>query len=807
MATRLTVGPGELHRCATAALQAEVSGGVTCQLLPGVYRESLEILSGTGPLEIVGAGPGLTELRGDAPLSGLDWTLSPRHNSGGIYWATLPPGELRTPGVQQAFLDDEWLPEARYPNTDIHKVLKLTSWGFCGKGSAHGYCKDRPDAWSDLAKQHVNWTGALATLSLGTRYATWTRRVTQHTKSSFHYYPGSLGPGPGTADAAKPGGRYFLSGVLGALDSPGEFFIDEDSWTAYVWARDSQPPAARASLKVRSFCVDTARAGVTLANLSFFGCTFRLRNCSACRVADLNLTYPSYNRDVHLRDVQPFGSGPPPNITLLEGDGNTLERVAIRYSNTAGLKVVGSHNTLSELLIRDTDWLGTLDYPPLEIGFGNDCDSPEIRKANRSGCRDVPPFPGWSVAAAEAAAEQAEAEAEQAEAERAALLGASAAADSPGGARPQPQPQPAGLRMYPRNPHGTNNTVRRCTVANSGNAGIVTSQLSNEVSYCDVHGVGTIGKDDAGLHADNSRAPCGAGGVHCVKEWHHNWVHDCYAKCMRGDDFTKNLSMHHNVVFDCGEPTSDGGGQSFGVVLKGDYNKFYANTVLKTAQADVVLATGEEGPNHFSVIVNNVASRWSGKKGPTPPSPQQKAHGNWGGNVETGVSTGLFVDFDGYDFRPKPSSAAVGKGVLHPPEVDGPSGTRPDAGAYQSSDTAPWRAGCTFSSLCAAGSAPPPPAACDPPGGAGWACRRKSYCGPKESYYFSGQLSLAACSARCEANSSGCRCFDHVDAAGDELVEKAEGAPSPTCRLHASGQDIVTNAVSSYTAYWRNVTH
>ena len=37
---------------------------------------------------------------------------------------------------------------------------------------------------------------------------------------------------------------------------------------------------------------------------------------------------------------------------------------------------------------------------------------------------------------------------------------------------------------------------------------------------------------------------------------------------MRGDDFTKNLSMHHNVIFNCGTPVGDGAGQSFGVVLK-----------------------------------------------------------------------------------------------------------------------------------------------------------------------------------------------------------------------------------------------
>jgi hypothetical protein len=134
------------------------------------------------------------------------------------------------------------------------------------------------------------------------------------------------------------------------------------------------------------------------------------------------------------------------------------------------------------------------------------------------------------------------------------------------------------------------------------------------------------------VHADNSRAPgcrpAAANLSRCRKIWHHNWVHDCAAKCMRGDDFTTGLAMHHNVIFNCGMPVSDGQGQSFGVVLKGDHNRFYANTVFKTAQADVVLATGPEGPNHFTVAVNNIARRWSGKKGPHPPSPQQRSRGN-----------------------------------------------------------------------------------------------------------------------------------------------------------------------------------
>ena len=138
---------------------------------------------------------------------------------------------------------------------------------------------------------------------------------------------------------------------------------------------------------------------------------------------------------------------------------------------------------------------------------------------------------------------------------------------------------------------------------------------------------------------------------------------------MRGDDFTRNLSMHHNVIFNCGMPTSDGAGQSFGVVLKGDWNKFYANTVLRTRQASISLATSEkEGPNRHAVLVNNVASRWSGKGGPHIPTPFQKSAGNWGGNVEQ-AGEDLLADFQAFDFRPRNGSALIGAGVLHPPEV------------------------------------------------------------------------------------------------------------------------------------------
>ena len=39
------------------------------------------------------------------------------------------------------------------------------------------------------------------------------------------------------------------------------------------------------------------------------------------------------------------------------------------YSNNAGIFLVGSGHSVSEALIESTDWLGSLAFPPLKIGF------------------------------------------------------------------------------------------------------------------------------------------------------------------------------------------------------------------------------------------------------------------------------------------------------------------------------------------------------------------------------------------------------------------------------------------------------
>lgn len=305
--------------------------------------------------------------------------------------------------------------------------------------------------------------------------------------------------------------------------------------------------------------------------------------------------------------------------------------------------------------MEDTDWLATLDYPPVEIGF-------QLTSAN------------------------------------------STASGSQ-------------LGVYPRDTFGVNNSITRATVRRFGNAGIVTSQLSNEVGLSEISHGGLVGSDDACLHADNSHTICedyntvpfAARKDACVKVWHHNWVHDCEAKCMRGDDYTLNLTMHHNMIFNCGDPLSDGSGQSFGVVLKGDYNKFFHNVVLKAKNGDVVLQTGAEPKLHLkqanihSVLLNSVAHSWTGKGGPSPKPPTSAHFAAWAGMFDAVVTESMFRNFSAFDFFPQVNSSLIRAGVVHLPEAPpAPDGGAPDAGAYQTGGEN-WVPGCTFSKRCVAG--------------------------------------------------------------------------------------------------------
>jgi hypothetical protein len=78
----------------------------------------------------------------------------------------------------------------------------------------------------------------------------------------------------------------------------------------------------------------------------------------------------------------------------------------------AGLKLVGNRNSVTEALLEDMTWLGSLDFPPLELGFGFANPTTTAAAAAVSSSSDEHAGTAASASASASAETRAEAEAE-----------------------------------------------------------------------------------------------------------------------------------------------------------------------------------------------------------------------------------------------------------------------------------------------------------------------------------------------------------------------------------------------------------
>eukprot|EP01050_Picozoa_sp_SAG11_P008980 SAG11_NODE_819_length_7017_cov_3.801821_1_plen_396_part_00 len=388
---------------------------------------------------------------------------------------------------------------------------------------------------------------------------------------------------------------------------------------------------------------------------------------------NVSMRFPTFHKTIDPRGAwvpgTPWSPGPLPAVTTLEGNGNTVSSFHMRYAQNGGLKVVGSNNRIEESLFEDMTWLGSLDFPPIEIGFGfaNPTSSHDDESADVA-------LRAWS-----------------------------------GVGNPAPTV-------------GNDNVITRSTLRRMGEMGIVTSQLSNELSYLHVHDGGLIGLDNACVHADNTFVSCMnyslpfEARANCTKVWHHMWVHDCREKGVRGDDRTLNLTMHHMVVYNLGEGCNGADrntGAATGAILKGDWNTFYANTIFNTsvlsAQGDLRAVStpltrvvpgqfNMSQQNLHSIYLNSVAKNVTGQGGPVYPD---ASFTSWLSIARVDEHEMRLCDPSNFDFRPSATSPLRNAGVVRLPEAAAkPDGWRPDIGAYQTDDDQPWVPGCTFSSVC-----------------------------------------------------------------------------------------------------------
>jgi len=253
---------------------------------------------------------------------------------------------------------------------------------------------------------------------------------------------------------------------------------------------------------------------------------------------------------------------------------------------------------------------------------------------------------------------------------------------------------------------GEANISRYNTIYNGGNALLICRGGNQRVEYNHIYNGGRLCRDVSLIYT--SLPEC------CGTVIHHNWVHGCFTEGfrghghmggmgIRGDDQTRGLTIHHNVVWDCG---------IHGIVVKGDENRVFNNTIFDVGPRNaaernelnskhLLIPTRAESKkpwlkqfpflkkqNANSVFYNNAVGNIVWRTEPLPIS-DKITH-----NLEFKACTSdtWLVDPDNMDFRPRKGSPLVDAGRSIPGFKNAYQGNSPDIGAYEYG-VEPWSAG------------------------------------------------------------------------------------------------------------------
>lgn len=317
--------------------------GDTVFLAGGTYRETLrprESGAAGRPIRFV-ALPGQEVILSGADILPGDW----QRHQGSIY-------KLQTNlKFKQLFLSRQMMPEARWPNTPPGDLMTYRR-GTAGEGT--GY-----EVLADPNLPPGNWNGGIVLLWPGSRWVSVTRRITDYQPGKSLRFDRTLEAKKKdqyhASDPYKPlaGNPYLIMGSLAGLDSPGEWFLDEDRGTVYLWTLDGKPPAAAVSVKQRDYACDLSRLKfIEIKGLDIFGAAVNMTDSQDCLLEDCRLRYVEHYRELDLNKT-------PAALNVVTGKNNQWRRCLIAYAATSALRLGGENNRLVNSIVRDANYLGT----------------------------------------------------------------------------------------------------------------------------------------------------------------------------------------------------------------------------------------------------------------------------------------------------------------------------------------------------------------------------------------------------------------------------------------------------------------
>gem|GEM_PF-410389 len=281
---------------ATISKAAEsIIDGDTVIISHGIYRESIAI-DGIEGVTFKAAENAKVVIDGSRDIEedlGGEW----KEYQNGIYQTNV------SENAWQLFVDFEEMVPARWPNANFTdgSVFNRSLWAegsmdrdkYKDEGGNWVYPYDNGELFdiSGLNESGFDPTGAIAILNVGS-FKTWSRNITEFDSENNSFKFDEVSAWKTKHHA------YFLEGKLELIDSPGEWFFDNEKNILYFLPPEGlnlSEANIRAKTQAYGFSSDNAD-GVTLENIDFFATTFRFNKCENCKVDGSHLLYPSTSK-------------------------------------------------------------------------------------------------------------------------------------------------------------------------------------------------------------------------------------------------------------------------------------------------------------------------------------------------------------------------------------------------------------------------------------------------------------------------------------------------------------------------------
>src|SRR5579862_790797 len=347
--------------------------GDTAYIRAGVYRETVTPAnSGTQKARIT-----FMPYNGESVIisvadviSAGSWTLS----NGNIY--VTPMSWDLGEGANQVFADGRMMIEARWPNTTLdfsHPTVAAASGGSYANGGLGGagsdggiYNSTGTITDTDLPTRPAGyWNGATIHMRLGAGWWWQTGKVVDspaQSQLSFQFY---LLDSP---IVPSQGSSYYLSGKLGELDSPGEWFLDSASARLYFWTPATDNPAQHTvEAKRRQFAFNlSGRSFITIQGIGIFASTV---------TSDANSQYLLLDgltaRYLSQVSVDTGDAATPSQTTgiLLNGANSVLRNSDLSWSAGNGVLINGSGHRVFNNIIHDTGYGSVAETELIKSGF------------------------------------------------------------------------------------------------------------------------------------------------------------------------------------------------------------------------------------------------------------------------------------------------------------------------------------------------------------------------------------------------------------------------------------------------------